>query len=164
MLRWQFELPEGQGTCLGMLTEYIEHVSAGTRAYQILRDQGEEGIEDVKAMVSSLVDGLFTTPSLSMLNSRILCMQARQCRTNLETLVENKVIPRHINSSSLKYDRTSGNFIFIGFSSSKPDFKWNETARYLAVEPFLQAIVGMNYPELEKEEEICESLLAIFRS
>lgn len=49
----QFELPDGQGSCLGMLTEYVEDVSLSAHVYRSLQAQGNEGFEIVKSLVSS---------------------------------------------------------------------------------------------------------------
>lgn len=48
----QFQLPEGQGPCLGMLTEYVYHISLGTYVYRMLRDQSDAGIRHMVTLVS----------------------------------------------------------------------------------------------------------------
>lgn len=62
----QFELPDGQGSCLGMLTEYVEDVSLSAHVYRSLQAQGDDdGFEVVKSLVSpSALSKLLITPQL----------------------------------------------------------------------------------------------------
>ncbi|KAK9895043.1 hypothetical protein P389DRAFT_211696 [Cystobasidium minutum MCA 4210] len=134
---YEFELPDGQGTCLGMLTQYIEHVSLGTHIYRILRNQTDESLARMVALAE-------------IYDKAVL------------KLFELDVRPGHINSSSVKYDAVSGNPTFIGFSSSGCGFEPSERYKCRAIDVFVQAIEQVGYPDKKTESQIIKTLFPVF--